>query len=51
MEAGHIGQNIYLQATALGLGTVSVGAFIDDEVKRVLGIKEEPLYLFPVGWK
>ncbi len=51
MEAGHIGQNIYLQATALGLGTVAVGAFIDDEVKRVLGIKEEPLYLFPVGWK
>ncbi|MDI6850566.1 MAG: SagB/ThcOx family dehydrogenase [bacterium] len=51
MEAGHIGQNIYLQATALGLGTVAVGAFIDEEVKRVLGIKEEPLYLFPVGWK
>jgi SagB-type dehydrogenase family enzyme len=51
MEAGHIGQNIYLQATALGLGTVAVGAFIDDEVKRALGIKEEPLYLFPVGWK
>ncbi|MEO0198058.1 MAG: SagB/ThcOx family dehydrogenase [candidate division WOR-3 bacterium] len=51
MEAGHIGQNIMLQATALGLGTVPVGAFIDSEVKSVLGISEEPLYLFPVGWK
>jgi len=51
MEAGHIGQNIMLQATALGLGTVPVGAFIDSEVKSVLGIEEEPLYLFPVGWK
>ncbi|MGB9824717.1 MAG: SagB/ThcOx family dehydrogenase [Candidatus Hydrothermia bacterium] len=51
MEAGHIGQNIMLQATALGLGTVPVGAFIDSEVKSVLGISEDPLYLFPVGWK
>lgn len=51
MEAGHVGENIMLQATALGLGTVPVGAFIDSEVKSVLGIKEDPLYLFPVGWK
>lgn len=49
MEAGHVGQNIYLQATALGLGTVAVGAFIDSEVKSVLGIEEEPLYLYPLG--
>ena len=51
MEAGHVGENIMLQATALGLGTVPVGAFNDAEVKKLLGIKEEPLYLFPVGWK
>jgi len=51
MEAGHVGENIMLQATALGLGTVPVGAFVDSEVKKLLGIKEEPLYLFPVGWK
>ncbi len=50
MEAGHASQNIYLQATALGLGTVAVGAFIDDEVKRVVGAAEgEPLYIMPVG--
>ncbi len=51
MEAGHIGQNIYLQATALGLGTVAVGAFYDDEVKSIVGCPEDPLYLFPVGRK
>ncbi len=49
MEAGHVGQNIYLQATALGLGTVAVGAFYDEEVRRILGCPEDPLYIFPVG--
>jgi SagB-type dehydrogenase family enzyme len=29
MEAGHIAQNIHLEATALGLGSVPVGAFND----------------------
>ena len=49
MEAGHVGQNISLQAAALGLGAVMVGAFYDEEVKKVLGIHEEPLYIIPVG--
>jgi len=49
MEAGHSGQNLYLQAAALGLGTVAVGAFEDDRVQSVLGIREPVLYLFPVG--
>ncbi|MGC8564589.1 MAG: SagB/ThcOx family dehydrogenase [Fervidicoccaceae archaeon] len=48
-EAGHAGQNIYLMATSLGLGTVAVGAFDDDTVKKLLGIPYEPLYIFPVG--
>ncbi|MEO2117403.1 MAG: SagB/ThcOx family dehydrogenase [Methanocaldococcus sp.] len=51
MEVGHVAQNIYLMATSLGLGTVSVGAFYDDEVKEVLKIKEHPLLLMPVGRK
>jgi len=56
MEVGHVGQNIYLQATALGLGTVVVGAFYDEEVKKVLGVSEQenPLYVIPIGhpqWK
>jgi SagB-type dehydrogenase family enzyme len=51
MEAEHISENIYLQAAALGLGTVAAGAFDDLEVARVLGADKEeaPLYLMPVG--
>jgi SagB-type dehydrogenase family enzyme len=49
MEVGHVGQNVSLQAISLNLGTVMIGAFGDEEVKEVLGIKEEPLYIIPVG--
>ncbi|NJE00892.1 SagB/ThcOx family dehydrogenase [Thermococcus sp. JdF3] len=49
IDAGHMGQNIYLQATALGLGTVAVGAFRDEEVKRAMNVPGEPLYVFPLG--
>jgi SagB-type dehydrogenase family enzyme len=51
MEVGHCGQNIHLQAEALGLGTVMIGAFDDEGVKKVLGIKENVFYLCPVGKK
>lgn len=51
MEIGHAGQNIYLQATALGLATVAVGAFHDEEVSQALKLDEryKPLYIMPVG--
>lgn len=51
MDLGHSAQNVYLQAVALGLGTVAVGAFDDAEVGRVIGLAEgeEPLYIMPVG--
>ncbi|MCE5345208.1 MAG: SagB/ThcOx family dehydrogenase [Bacteroidales bacterium] len=51
MEAGHSAQNIYLEAEALHLGTCSIGAFNDDEVKKVIQLpdEEEPLYIMPVG--
>ncbi|MGC8976785.1 MAG: SagB/ThcOx family dehydrogenase [Candidatus Ratteibacteria bacterium] len=51
MEVGHCGQNIHLQAESLGFGTVMIGAFEDDKVKNVLGIKENVFYLCPVGKK
>ncbi len=51
MEVGHAAQNLALQAVALGLGSVPVGAFDDDAVHRVLAVPQdhEPLYLLPVG--
>jgi len=51
MEAGHCAQNVYLEATSLGFGTVSIGAFDDRGVMDTLGLDpgEEPLYLMPVG--
>jgi SagB-type dehydrogenase family enzyme len=51
LEAGSAGQNVYLEATALGLATVMVGAFDDAAVGRALGLapEEEPLWLMPVG--
>jgi len=52
MEAGHVGQNIYLQATALGIGTVAVGAFYDERVEEIVCAKdnERALYVFPLGY-
>jgi len=51
MEVGHVGENIHLQTVALGLATVEVGAFDDEEVRKVLGLEEQikPLYIMPLG--
>lgn len=48
-EAGAAAQNITLRAAGLRLGSVLVGGFDDDAVKRCLGIDLEPLILLPVG--
>lgn len=52
LEAGHTGENIYLEAAARGLATVSIGSFNDDTVKTLLNIPadETTLYIFPVGF-
>jgi SagB-type dehydrogenase family enzyme len=52
LEAGHVGQNLYLAATSLGLGACAVGAFYDDQVNALLGLdpqEEAVLYVMSVG--
>eukprot|EP01083_Nonionella_stella_P278557 947319_1 len=51
MEAGHACENLLLQATALDLGGVSIGAFDDDDVEELLNLPadEEVLYVVPIG--
>lgn len=52
IEAGHIAQNVHLQAVSLGLGSVPIGAFYDEAVREVLGLPKDyvPLYIIPVGY-
>jgi SagB-type dehydrogenase family enzyme len=51
LEAGHAAQNVLLQAVALNLGAVPIGAFYDERVREVLKLPsdQQPLYLIPVG--
>ena len=51
LEAGHAAQNLLLEAAALGLGAVPIGAFHDEEIQEALGLPadHQPLYLIPVG--
>jgi len=53
MEVGHAAQNLCLQAAAMDLGVVTVGAFYDEEVGELLDLPgdEQPLYVIPVGRK
>lgn len=51
LEAGHVAQNLLLQATALGLGGAPIGAFDDRATGALLGLTAgaEPLYLIAIG--
>ena len=52
LEAGHIGQNTYLAAEALGLGCCAVGAFFDDQLNELLGVdgtNEATVFMLVVG--
>ena len=53
IEAGAVCQNVYLQATALDMGTCAVGAFNDEALSALLeidGIDEAPLLIMPLGF-
>ena len=53
MESGHVGQNLFLQAEALGLGAGIVGAFDDRGLSQALKLPAThvPLLVMPVGYK
>jgi len=52
IEVGHTAQNIHLEAVALGLASVPIGAFSDGEVAKALSLPEDetPLYIIPIGY-
>jgi len=52
IEAGHIGQNLFLQAEALGLKAGIVGAFHDKELVEIMKLprSHEPLLIMPIGY-
>jgi len=51
LEAGHVGQNFYLQVESLRLGMVVVGGFNRNLMQETLQIpsSEQLIYLIPVG--
>jgi SagB-type dehydrogenase family enzyme len=51
MDLGHSGENVYLQAESLNLGTCAIGAFTDSEIIKLFDLpkEEEPLYIMPFG--
>jgi SagB-type dehydrogenase family enzyme len=52
LEAGHLGENLYLAASAAGLGACGVGAFMDDDMNAMLGVdgvEEAVVYMLAVG--
>lgn len=54
LDAGHVCQNLYLSAEAIGGGACAIGAFYDDEINGLLGIDGEEqfvIYVAPVGKK
>jgi SagB-type dehydrogenase family enzyme len=52
LDCGHIAQNLYLAATAMGLGCCGIAAIFDDEVNDLVGVdgqEETAIYLATVG--
>ena len=51
LEAGHVAENVLLQATALGLGAVPVGGFEPKDAQQAASLPAQntPIYLMPIG--
>jgi nitroreductase len=50
-DAAFAAENLHLQVVTLGLGTVVMGASVDDQVLCVMAMAEDkrPLLIMPVG--
>jgi SagB-type dehydrogenase family enzyme len=53
LEGGHAAQNILLQAHSRKIGAVVMGGFRDEDVRKVLNVREseQPVYIIPMGRK
>ena len=51
IETGHMGQNIQLAATEIGIGSCPVSGFLDDTVKKILDLTDDeiPVYSISIG--
>ena len=51
IEVGHAAQNVFLQVQSLGLGAAVVGAFDDEQIRKILNLPSDHhiLYLMPIG--
>lgn len=52
MDAGHMGENLYLACTGIGLGCCAIGAFRDELCNQLFSLNGEDefmLYVVPVG--
>jgi SagB-type dehydrogenase family enzyme len=52
VDAGHVGQNLYLACECVGAGTCAIGAYSQDGMDRLLGVdgeEEFTVYIAPVG--
>ena len=52
-DLGHSAENVYLQATALGIGTVAMGGIEEKKITEILELPEDEdvIYLMPLGIK
>lgn len=54
LDAGHVGQNLYLAAEAMGLGVCAIAAYVQEKCDALLqvdGTEEFTLYIATVGKK
>ncbi len=52
IDAGHVGQNLYLACQAIGAGTCAIAAYDQEAMDRLLGVdgeEEFTVYVAPVG--